>query len=152
MYHVHRELSGYVQALLGAWVKRHPAEPEPGFIGLPVFPSLLVDAHLDLQKKLTVDETMELFKLRVAQGEDIVRELVIRVVAELGPQAAVEVLQDAQAGNWDLGFSPERIAAESLRGVPRRHALSEVARDVERNLGRVHRHPAYEEALAQLVS
>jgi hypothetical protein len=145
------ELSGYVQAFMGQWARLTPGIVKPGFIGLPAFPSLLVDAHLDLQKKMNEEQIREYFKMRIAQGEEIVKELVVRVLTQLGPVLGAQVLEGARASEWDLEFSAARAEAERLSGLARRHALSEVARDVERNLGRVEKHPDYQNAMALLA-
>lgn len=145
------ELSGYMQSLFAAWVALAPeATPRPGFLGLPAFPSLPVDAHLDLQKTMTPEQTLESMKHRLGQAEQMAVELVVRVLVELGPEAGAQLLQQAGSERWTLRYDPERIAAEPLVGRPRRKALSVVARDVERNLGRVERHPQWAEALALL--
>jgi hypothetical protein len=145
------ELSGYVQALVGQWASLTPGTVKAGFIGLPAFPSLLVDAHLHLQKKMNEEQIREYFKMRIAQGEEIVKELVVRVLSQLGPGLGARVLDGARASEWDLEFSASRAEAERLSGLARRHALSEVARDVERNLGRIEKHPDYQNALALLA-
>ncbi|MEM9457078.1 MAG: NAD(P)/FAD-dependent oxidoreductase [Myxococcota bacterium] len=145
------ELSGCMQSLFAAWVELAPeAKPRPGFLGLPVFPSLPVDAHLDLQKTMTPEQTLESMRHRLGQAEQMAAELVVRVLVELGPQTGAQLLQEAGSERWTLRYDPERIAAEPLVGLQRRRALSVVARDVERNLGRVERHPQWSEALALL--
>ncbi|MCA9711408.1 MAG: hypothetical protein KDK70_36555, partial [Myxococcales bacterium] len=143
------ELSGYMQALLSAWVRLAPqAAPAPGFVGLPAFPSLPVDAHLDLQKRMSPEETLALMRQRLGQAEQLAAELVTRVLLELGPEAGAEALRLAGSERWTLAPDPERAAVEAMVGRQRRRSLSLAARDVERNLGPVPRHPRWAEALA----
>ncbi len=140
------ELSGYVQAFLRAWAELCPEPPKPGFIGLPQFPSLLVQAHLDLQKKMTPEETLEHIRLRVAQGEQMVFELFLRIAFEVGPERTSQLLERAGAAAFELHVDSQRLEAEKLSSLERRRALSEVALDVERNLGRVTKHSEWEAA------
>lgn len=144
------ELSGYMQMLLRAWAQLAPETPVPGFRGLPQFPSMLVDAHLDLQKRMTPEETLEYIKNRVMQGEEIASELVLRVLATVGPEVGAELLERAGARDWKLRFNTARFEQEALTGVARRHELSALARDVERSLGMIKRHPEWRAALALL--
>jgi hypothetical protein len=145
------ELSGYMQSLFGVWVRLAPeSAPKPGFLGLPAFPSLPVDAHLDLQKRMSPEQTVEHMKMRLAQAEQMAAELVVRVLLELGPQAGAEALEIVGAGRWSLSYDPARADVEAESSLQRRHGLSLVARDIERNLGRVQRHPQWAEALALL--
>lgn len=145
------ELSGYVQALLHAWASIHPEEPRGGFVSTPPFPSFSVQAHLDLQKTLGPAEAVALMQTRAAQGEQMVAELVVRLLLEYGPPG--HRLLDAAGVPMDrLPLDPSRIDAEPTVGLARRRALSRVSRDVERALGRVQRHPQWREALERLFT
>lgn len=145
------ELSEYMQSLFRLWVTLAPeAAPAPGFVGLPAFPSLPIDAHLDLQKRMSPEQTIDSMKFRLDQAEQIAAELVVRVLLELGPRAGAEVVKQAGSERWTLRHDPARLAVESLDDDQRYERLSLVVRDVERNLGRVERHPQWAEALALL--
>ncbi|MCA9708459.1 MAG: NAD(P)/FAD-dependent oxidoreductase [Myxococcales bacterium] len=144
------ELSGHVQALLSAWATAHPEPPRGGFSSTPPFPSLSVDAHLDLQKSLDPAQTLALMQTRLGQGEQMVAELVVRLMLELGPHDGARVLEAAGVPLADLPLDPARAQAEPTVGLARRRALSRVSRDVERALGRVPRHPQWAEALERL--
>jgi flavin-dependent dehydrogenase len=142
------ELSGYMQALFRAWSVLAPQpDPEPGFVGLPAFPSLPVDAHLELQKRMTPEETLASMRARLVQAEEMAAELVVRLLVEHGPELGAKMLEHAGVARWSLTFDPKRWDDERLVGLKRRRALSLVARDVERNLGHVTRHPEWERAL-----
>jgi flavin-dependent dehydrogenase len=144
------ELSTYMQALIRAFALRTPPSGKAGFLGLPHFPSLAVEAHLELRRKMTPDETVEYMRGRLAQSEEIATELVIRVFTELGPEQSQELLRELGIQNWNLPFALARLKLESEPGLARRKALPAIARDVERNLGPVPRHPEWEAALKLL--
>ena len=146
------ELSAYVQAVMRAWAELCPEEPQPGFLGLPQFPSMLVQAHLDLQKQMTPEETLDYIRMRVAQGEQMVFELFLRIVFELGPERTKLMLERASAEKFELHGDRGRLEAEKLGSLERRKALPEVALDVERNLGRVSKHPQWEAAAELLLA
>lgn len=145
------ELSGYMQALFRAWAILAPQDvPPPGFMGIPKFPSLPVDAHLDLQKTMTPTETLAYMRQRLAQAEEMAAELVVRVLVEHGPELGAKMLEHAGVASWSLHFDRERCEQEALGGLERRRGLSRVARDIERNLGPAPRHPEWRRALALL--
>lgn len=146
------QLSNYVQGLLAAYAELAPmAAPEAAFVAMPSFPSLLVDAHLALQDKMTPAEARAYVERRALEGAEVVRELVLRVVQEVGPELGAEVLRRAGFSDWDLAIDPERLPLEQLRGLSRRHGLSPIARDVERTLGPPARHAEAEAARALLL-
>jgi flavin-dependent dehydrogenase len=133
------ELSGYMQKLLREWALLAPEEPEAGSAGMPRFPSVLVDAHLALRDPMTPSETLSYMRMRIAQGEEIAGELLVRVLGELGDEKAGLLMERAGVAHWRVQIDPERLAAEPSVGLARRHALSPIARDVERSLGRAPR-------------
>lgn len=146
------QLSGYVQSLLHAWACAHPEAPRGGFRSTPPFPSMSVDAHLDLRKSLEPADALALIQQRMGQGEQMVAELVVRLVLEHGPDEGLRLLHTAGLPVHDLPLDAARIEAEATVGLARRRALSRVARDVERALGRVERHPAWREGLERLFA
>lgn len=130
------ELSNYVQALLSSWARLAPETPPAGFHGMPAFPSALVDTHLALQNEMTPDETHAYMAERVAEGEFIVAELLVRTLFELPLEKGRQLIEDARVLQWDVRVPAERIEAEPEIGLARRRALSTIARDIERSLGR----------------
>lgn len=130
------ELSNYVQTLLSTWAQLAPEDPPPGFKGMPAFPSMLVDTHLALQNDMSPDETYAYMSARVAEGETIVAELVLRILFELPPEKAAQLVEDTGLLRWNIRIPRQRIGAEPEVGLARRRALSAIARDVERSLGR----------------
>lgn len=144
------QLAGYIQATVRSWAKIAPSMPVAGFVGMPRFPSLGVEAHLDLKLQMSVSETIEYLTRRLAQAQEMAREIVLRVVAELGPEQGGQLLREVKAENWDLSFHRPRIEQESLVGLQRRKLLPPLARDVERNLGLTPKHALWREALELL--
>lgn len=130
------ELSGYMQLLLREWALLKPEEPQAGSVAMPRFPSVLVDAHLALQNDMTPDETLAYMQKRVTEGEEIAAEFLVRVLGELGPDKAAQLIERAAVATWRLKVDPARLALEASVGMSRRHALSPIARDIERSLGR----------------
>lgn len=117
---------------------------------MPVYPSLPVDVHLDLQKSMTPSETITYMRERLVQAEEMAAELATRILIEYGPELGGKIFDEAGVAKWKLKFDPERIAAEDLKGLERRHSLSVVVRDVERNLGRLSRHAEWKQAVIRL--
>jgi hypothetical protein len=132
------ELSGYMQLLLREWALVAPEEPVAGSVGMPRFPSVLVDAHLALRDNMTPDQTLEYMRMRVGQAEEIAAEFLVRVLGELGEENGQKLIEKANVARWRLRVDPARLLAEPSVGLARRHALSPIARDVERSLGRTH--------------
>jgi hypothetical protein len=58
------------------------------------------------------------------------------VLSELGEETGARLLDRANVARWRLHIDPQRLSAEPNIGLARRHALSPIARDVERSLGR----------------
>ena len=65
---------------------------------------------------------------------------VLRGVQELGPELGRTLLERIDFASWGVDVPADRIETEGLAGQTRRRGLSEMARDVERTLGRVRRH------------
>lgn len=145
------ELSGCVQLMLRGWAQRKPAPHDPRFVNVPEFPSLLVDAHTQLTDVMTPEETLEYMQMRLDQGHEIFGEIAVRIVQELGPEQASEVLEESRFWNMGVTIPTERLDAEAKVGLGRRRALSPVARDVERTLGPVRKHEQASTALELLA-
>ncbi len=135
------ELTSRMQTFFKGWAEVAPSPEEATFRPLPVFPSVLVDAHLAVATRMTVDETLEYMRMRARQGEEIVGEIVLRVIQELGPELGQKLLESVGFDGWNISISPERLDLEACDSLTRRQRLSDIARDVERSLGRVYRHP-----------
>ncbi len=145
------ELSSYVQSLMREWALLSPEEPEAGFAGMPRFPSVVVDAHIALQDEMTPEQTFTYMQKRAIEGEEIVGELLLRVLGEIGSDKAQALAERAKIATWQITIDPSRIVAEPEVGLARRRMLSPIARDVERSLGKP-RDRASEQALRSLVA
>lgn len=139
-------LGGQMQKLLTAWADLKPEGQQAKFIGAPHFPSVLIDAHIQVGEEMSTDELLELLQMRLAQAEEMAGEIVLRIVQILGPDLGREALERAKFSVWGIKISPERIEAESRIGMSRRKSMSIIARDTERTLGKIPKHPQAEEA------
>lgn len=156
------DLSKRMQALFRGWAQATESDVGPEFIGMPKFPSLLVDVYMDLREKRDIVSAADLLELRVAQADEVAAELALRVLMQAGPELGPRLLsgdgatcqgtevQNLEALFASWGISQARIDAEFLPGLVRRKALSAAVRDVERTLGRVKRHPQWQRALGRL--
>lgn len=133
------ELSERIQEVLKFWARNRPADfdetPEGDMWVVPGFPSMLIDAHCALDRRMTADQTLRYMQAQLKLGEELFAEIVIRVLAELGPIDGRRMAEDLGLEAWGLSVRPERLAAEEQSGRSRRRALPTVARDVERALG-----------------
>lgn len=145
------DLSGYSQALWREWAQLAPEAPTPGFQGIPSYPSVLIDAHCALQNEHTPAEALVELMKAAGQADVLLAEMVIRLVQEVGPEVAGPMLKRLEVVKWGLSFTQERMDCDTLTGVARRRALPPLARDVERGLGAVRRHPQAAEARALLL-
>jgi flavin-dependent dehydrogenase len=145
------ELMEHAERLLSTWARMSPERPQAVFRPAPAFPSILIDAHVATNQRMTVPETLAYLQLRLEQAHEIVGELVLRIVQELGPELGQELLEQVQFSNWGVTIPQARLDLESRRGLDRRHVLPDIARDVERGLGPVRRHPRADEARELLV-
>lgn len=130
------QLSQYVQKILAAWAKLAPEEPVPGFRGMPAFPSVLIDAHLALRDKRTPDETVAYMQSRLVEGEEIVAEIVLRVLDAVGEDKLDALVEEAGVKEFVLSIPEERLDAVGSIGLARRKVLRPLAKDVERTLGK----------------
>lgn len=145
-------LSNQMQMLFRAWAEVAPEEsPERVFRSLPAFPSVLVDAHVELHEKWTPEQTLASMRKRAAEAEEMAGEIVLRIVQEIGPERGRLLLEKIEFERWALPVAPARLEAERLRGLTRRRLLSPLARDVERSLGPARRHEGAAEALELFV-
>jgi hypothetical protein len=133
------ELSNYMQKLFREWAIAAPEEPEPGFQAMPRFPSVLVDAHIALRDEMNPEETLAYMKKRLHEAEVIAGELVVSVLSHVGDELAAVIAEQSKLSSFRLTIDSARVALEPSVGMARRHALSPLARDVERGIGRTQR-------------
>lgn len=152
------DLSHRLQALFRGWALATVSDAGPVFIGMPRFPSLLVDVYMDLRERRDIEAATTLLRLRVEQAHEIAAELALRVLINAGPEVGLRLLSNSDSPPnaeslanalraW--GITKARIDAEFLPSLLRRKVLSPAARDVERTLGRMTRHPLWPLALGR---
>ena len=129
------------QKLLTQWALRTVDEPQGGHIDLPTIPSLLANLHLDLAREMTTDEVRAYMHDKLALAEEVLAELVLRALASLGTDRALELAAAVDLPAWPQRPSPARLSAAEAEGSKRRKALTPIARDMERTLGRMTIHP-----------
>ncbi len=129
------------QLLLSEWAKRATDAPERMHITLPPVPSVLANLHLDLEKDMDTSELLAYMKDKHAMARELLLELALRALLELGPKAGAELAQVVGLASWNLVPSGERLDAETAEGGARRRKLPAVARDLERCVGRTRPHP-----------
>lgn len=146
------ELGNHVQGMLRHWALLMPEAQQRRFIGSPHFPSLLVDAHIQVGQQMTLPETLEYMRMRLQQAEEVAGELLLRCLSQLGPELGRRLLAECQFAQWGVRLPPQRLEAEGRIGRARRDLLTLVARDVERTLGPVPQHPEAARARELLLS
>jgi flavin-dependent dehydrogenase len=129
------------QKLLAEWAKRADPTPRAVHIQLPPIPSLLANLHLELVKEMSTEELHAYMGEKLAMANELLAEIVLRAIQGLGKETGAELARAIDLGEWDLRIAEARLAAEETEGGARRRALSLVARDFERCVGRAERHP-----------
>jgi hypothetical protein len=146
------ELGNFVQGFLREWALLAPEQQRAEFIGAPHFPSLLVDAHVATGERMSLPETLDYLKMRIAQGEQAVAEIVLRAVQQVGPEHAALLLERSEFKQIGVRIPAHRLEGEAKVGHARRAHLTVMARDIERTLGRIERHPEAAKARELLAS
>ncbi|MCA9561236.1 MAG: NAD(P)/FAD-dependent oxidoreductase [Myxococcales bacterium] len=142
------EVTARMQTLLRHWALLAPTQPAQGqFVPMPHLISLNADVHVALVHQMTPAETLAYFERRADQADEMLTETVLRVLQELGPEQGRRLVEASGLTAWDLRFSSARIEAETLDAEAREAALSLVARDLDRNLYPLRRHPRSVEAM-----
>lgn len=143
-------LSQYIQELARHWALIQPMEPEPRSEHMPNFPSVALDAHLALQRKLTTEEAIAYIQMRCEQGQAIVAECIVRVLFTLGEEDARAIVEATGLQRWDVPIARERVLAEREKGLVRRKLLPPISLDLERSLRRHPRNTPVETVLELL--
>jgi hypothetical protein len=88
---------------------------------------------------MTPSETLAYMQKRLQEAEVMAGELVVSVLSHVGDEKAAEIAEQVKLSGWRLSIDAGRVEMEQQVGMARRHALSPLARDVERGIGRTHR-------------
>lgn len=145
------DLMRRMEILLASWARMAPEQPAPVCRQAPAYPSILIDAHIATGDSMNLDETLAYFEMRLGQGIEIIAEMVLRIVQELGPELARHLLDEVEFPHWNIPISAGRIEIETLPEAERQRVLPAIASDVERGLGPVRRHSEAKAALEQLL-
>lgn len=145
------DLNFKAQALLEAWARRAEDRPERMHIALPTIPSILANLHLDLEREMSIEETLAYMKEKLAWAEELLGEILLRATLELPRERAEELRAQLDTPSWKLTPSSARVDAEKAEGGARRRALPAIARDLERTLGRVRPHASHETTVREAI-
>ncbi len=140
-----RTLQFRAQRILAEWAARAKDEPEPRYVAMPTIPSMLANLHLDLEKEMSVEETHAYLLEKLALAEEVLDEIALRAIAELGPTLGLEAARASELSSWQRRPSPERVESEEAEGGKRRRAIAPIVRDIERTIGRMRVHPEVED-------
>ena len=125
------------QKLFSQWARRMANEPQGDHVHLPTIPSMLANLHLDLVRDMSIDETRDYMREKLALAEELLGEFVLRALASLDAPEAAALATAIDLPAWPQRPDPTRVAAVVAEGSKRRKTLSPLARDVERTLGRM---------------
>ncbi len=133
-------LNQIAQRIFKTWAELKGAPHGDGlkeFIPLPMFPSILSRQHLALEKRLDKDATHEKMVADLSIGEELVREIIVHALRDLGPESAKAFREQTKLDDHAAELKlEERFAQDALPRRERHAALPSVARDLERALGR----------------
>ena len=126
------EISTYIQRLVHEWAVLAPEEPRAEFVHIPSA-GLLHETHLALAQDMGVEQTLSYMRARVVDAEQIVVELLLHVLAQLGEARGAELIARAGVARWKL---PALETTQQRTDSMQERAFSRVALDIERHLGR----------------
>ncbi|MEM9191873.1 MAG: tryptophan 7-halogenase [Myxococcota bacterium] len=136
MGEAHFALNARAQRTLRSWatLKPEPASEGRPFIPLPLPLSTLADKHQDLLARRSPEATMAAMKADLQTGRELLTELILAALRDLGEARAREFGELARLEDFPL--DPARLDAEALSRRERVQAIPAIARDLERALGR----------------
>lgn len=150
MWGAFAELNARAQRLIRTWARLDAHRPEGRFVAIPAFPSLLIEANLSLLNEMDGEETLEYMALRRRQARQMLAELALRILAELGPEAGARLIDETGLAGWGLALPRGRLEAEDLEGEARRRELGKMGRELDDNLYPLRPHAAAREAMRLL--
>ena len=125
------------QKLLTQWARLATDTTAREHVVTPPIPSMLANLHLDLERSMSPEETLAFLAEKADAAEDVLTDLLLRAVTELGPERGRALVDALGAREWPLTGLRERVEAERGERRTRRKRLSKLARDIERTLGPV---------------
>lgn len=123
------------QKLLTHWARLATDPVAREHVVTPPIPSMLANLHLDLEKQMTPAETLAYFEEKAVATEEVLTDLLLRAVTELGPERGRALVEAIGARDWPLTGLAARVDAERGEKRGRRKRLPKLARDIERTLG-----------------
>ncbi len=123
------------QKLLTHWARLATDPVERVHVVIPPIPSMLANLHLDLEKEMSLEETLAYLEEKADATEVVLTDLLLRAVCELGAERGKALVDALGAREWPLPDLRARVDAERGERRGRRKRLSALARDVERMLG-----------------
>lgn len=131
------------QQLFSAWAERAGDPPERRHVVMPPIPSMLANLHLDLEKAMSPDETLAYMEEKADLAEELLTEMLLRAIVELGGEAGASLTSALDVSEWKLRGLEPRLEAERGGRRGRRKRISRLVRDLERTIGPASpRHPA----------
>ena len=144
-------LNTIAQRVLESWGHLKPSGAENDnrrdFVPLPMYPSVLADQHLALEQELSPEETYAKMERDLETGRQLIAEVVVHTLRDLGPERAAEFGRLVGLESLDLPLTG-RDVIDALDRRARYERLPAIARDLERALGR----PKSETPLSALLA
>ncbi|MFK7988332.1 MAG: NAD(P)/FAD-dependent oxidoreductase [Sandaracinaceae bacterium] len=128
-------LNERAQKLFSEWAQRAKDAPERRHVVMPPIPSMLANLHLDLEKAMTPDETVAYMSEKADLAEELLTEMLLRAVLELGGEAGASLTDALGVSEWTLRGVEPRLQAERGGRRGRRKRISRLVRDLERTIG-----------------
>jgi hypothetical protein len=101
-----------------------------------MFPSFLATQHIDLQTPRSPEDAAAKSEADIPREEELLAEMVLRALRSVGPDKAALLAERIGLASWNLPISEERVAVEATDKKKRRQRLPELARDLERAMGK----------------
>ncbi len=130
------EVNARAQRILRAWATESDGQVRRDHVPLPQIESALAERHSELGRSKTPAETMASMEHALARAEDIVHELVLGAISRLPMDRLEPFAEAAGLHEWGCTLQKARVDLEPGRGPGRRQQLGQIARDMERALGR----------------
>ena len=122
------------QRLFAIWAENANDRPHRKKVSLPAVPSGLASLHVHLGRRMSPRETRDYLEDNFTLACEVLGDLIVRALAELGPDAAAAAVDTLALDRWDLTSARVRLARAEGTGK-RRHRLGKSSRDLERCLG-----------------
>jgi len=131
-------LNEKAQDMFDAWVGMTAPDVKrrKAFVGLPPYPCFLTDQHMALAEPAKGDALIPRLESHIALGEEVLRELFLRALVEVGSAGAAELGRVVGLKAWAPAIDAERVALEELPRAERNRRIPSVTRDMDRAFGR----------------